>query len=85
MELSRYEYHKLVNDIADAAVVKLAQMLKLSVERPKWVTLPEAAAILHRSKSWMRQNKDRFQHKKLGTSEQGRIMFLEEDLYKFLQ
>ena len=85
-ELSRYEYYKLVSDVADAVVAKLAKLHELANDRPRFVTLKEAAAILRRSELWMRLNKDKFPHKKLGDgAKQGQLLFLEEALYKFLQ
>ena len=85
-ELSRYEYKKLVSDVADAVVAKLAKLHELSEDRPKYVTLKEAAAILNRSESWMRKHKDEFPHKKLGNgTRQGQLLFLEDPLYKYMQ
>ncbi len=85
-ELSRYEYKKLVNDVADAVVAKLAKLHELANDRPRYVTAKEAAAILSRSIDWMCRHKDEFPHKKLGYGDsQGRLMFLEDALYKYLQ
>ena len=78
-ELSRYEYKKLVNDVANAVVAKLAKLHELSV------TLKEAAAILRRSVSWMYRHKDEFPYKKFGNgTKQGQLLFLEEALYKYM-
>ena len=85
-ELSRYEYKKLVSDVADAVVAKLAKLHELTEQRPRYRTLKEAAAILNRSESWMRKHKDMFPHKKLGDgTRKGRLHFLEGPLYKYLQ
>lgn len=85
-ELSRYEYKKLVNDVADAVVAKLAKLHELANDRPRYVRAKEAAAILSRSVDWMYRHKDEFPHKKLGDGDrQGRLMFLEDALYKYLQ
>lgn len=85
-ELSRYEYKKLVNDVADAVVAKLAKLHELADSRPRYVKTKEAAAILHRSVPWLRAHRDEFPHKKLGDgSLQGQLMFLEEALYKYLR
>ncbi len=85
-ELSRYEYKKLVNDVADAVVAKLAKLHELADNRPRYVTARDAAAILSRSVDWLRRHKDEFPHKKLGDGpQQGRLMFLEDALYKYLQ
>lgn len=85
-ELSRYEYKKLVNDVADAVVAKLAKMHELADSRPRYVTAREAAAILSRSVDWLRKHKNEFPHKKLGDGpQQGRLMFLEDALFKYLQ
>lgn len=82
-ELSRYEYKKLVNDVADAVVAKLHE---LADNRPRYVTARDAAAILSRSVDWLRRHKDEFPHKKLGDGpQQGRLLFLEDALYKYLQ
>ncbi len=84
-ELSRYEYKKLVNDVADAVVAKLAKLHELADNRPRYVTARDAAAILSRSVDWLRRHKDEFPHKKLGDGpQQGRLMFLEDALYKYL-
>lgn len=85
-ELSRYEYKKLVNDVADAVVAKLAKLHELADDRPRYVTSRQAAAILQRSITWLREHKDDFPHKKLGDgSRQGQLMFLEDALYKHLR
>lgn len=85
-ELSRYEYKKLVNDVADAVVAKLAKLHELADNRPRYVTARDAAAILSRSVDWLRRHKDEFPHKKLGDGpQQGRLLFLEDALYKYLQ
>ena len=85
-ELSRYEYKKLVNDVADAVVAKLAKLHELADNRPRYVTARDAAAILSRSADWLRRHKDEFPHKKLGDGpQQGRLLFLEDALYKYLQ
>lgn len=84
-ELSRYEYKKLVNDVADAVVAKLAKLHELADNRPRYVTARDAAAILSRSVDWLRRHKDEFPHKKLGDGpQQGRLLFLEDALYKYL-
>ena len=85
-ELSRYEYKKLVNDVADAVVAKLAKLHELANDRPRYVTAKEAAAILSRTVNWMYKHKDEFPHKKLGDGDgHGSLMFLEDALYKYLQ
>lgn len=85
-ELSRYEYHKLVNDVADAVVAKLAKMHELANDRPRYVRIKEAAAILQRSERWVREHRDEFPHKKAGgNGTWGRLLFLEEGLYNYLQ
>lgn len=84
-ELSRYEYKKLVNDVADAVVAKLAKLHELADNRPRYVNAKDAAAILSRSVDWLRRHKDEFPHKKLGDGpQQGRLLFLEDALYKYL-
>lgn len=86
MDMSRYEYRKLVDDVVDAVVAKLAKLHQLANDKPQYVTLKEAAAILRRSVPWMRLYKDEFPHKKLGDgAKQGQLLFLEDALYKFLQ
>ena len=85
-ELSRYEYKKLVNDVADAVVAKLAKMHELADSRPRYVRTKDAAAILSRTVNWMYKHKDEFPHKKLGDGDgHGSLMFLEDALYKHLQ
>ncbi len=85
-ELSRYEYKKLVNDVADAVVAKLAKMHELANDRPRYVPMKEAAAILCVTVRWLRKHKEDFPHKKLGNGEpSGRLLFLEDALYKYLQ
>lgn len=85
-ELSRYEYKKLVNDVADAVVAKLAKLHELADCRPRYVTVKEAANILRRTTTWVRMHKDEFPHKKLGDgTRQGQLLFLEDALYKHLQ
>lgn len=85
-ELSRYEYRKLVNDVADAVVAKLAKMHELANDRPRYVSTKEAAKILSRTECWMRIHKDEFPHKKHGDGKrQGQLLFLEDGLYKYLQ
>lgn len=84
-ELSRYEYKKLVNDVANAVVAKLAKLHELSDDRPKYVTLKEAAAILRRSVTWMYRHKDEFPYKKFGNgTKQGQLLFLEDALYEYM-
>lgn len=84
--MSRYEYKKLVEDVADAVVAKIAKLHQLANDKPQYVTLKEVAAILRRSVPWMRLHKDEFPHKKLGDgAKQGQLLFLEDALYKFLQ
>lgn len=86
MDLSRYEYKKLIDDVADAVVAKLAKLHELADDKPQYVTLKEAAAILRRPVAWMRLHKDEFPHKKFGTgAKQGQLLFLEDALYKYLQ
>ena len=85
-ELSRYEYKKLVNDVADAVVAKLAKLHEFAEGKPRYVRTEDAARILCRSVDWMRKHKDEFPHKKLGDSDrQGRLLFLEDAIYKYLQ
>ncbi len=85
-ELTRYEYRKLVNDVADAVVAKLAKMRELANDRPRYVRAKEAAEILHRTEDWVRRHRDELPHKKLGGGEkQGQLLFLEDGLYKYLQ
>ena len=85
-ELSRYEYKKLVDDVADAVVAKLAKMHELANDRPRYVKVKEAAKILQRSEDWVRKHRDELPHKKIGGNETwGRLLFLEEGLYKYLQ
>ena len=52
-ELSRYEYKKLVNDVADAVVAKLAKMHELADSRTRYVRTKDAAAIISRSVDWV--------------------------------
>lgn len=85
-ELSRYEYKKLVNDVADAVVAKLAKMHELANDRPRYVKVKEAAKILQRSEGWVRKHRDELPHKKIGVGgERDRLLFLEDGLYKYLQ
>jgi hypothetical protein len=86
MDMSRYEYRKLVDDVADAVVAKIAKLHQLANDKPQYVTLKEAATIVRRSVAWMRLHKNEFPHKKLGDgAKQGQLLFLEDALYKFLQ
>ena len=76
---------KLVNDVANAVVAKLAKLHELSDDRPKYVTLKEAAAILRRSVTWMYRHKDEFPYKKFGNgTKQGQLLFLEDALYEYM-
>lgn len=86
MDMSRYEYRKLVDDVAHAVAALLAKQHLLANDKPRYLKTKEAAAVVNRSVAWMRKHKDEFPHKKLGDgAKQGQLLFLEDALYKFPQ
>lgn len=85
MELSRWEYKKLVDDVAASAVSRMMQMLdKLGmVEEDKWMTTKEAAAYLRRSECWVRRHRALLGVRKKGASK-GSLYFRKSALAKYV-
>jgi len=87
MELSRNEYRRLVDDVADAVVEKMMPLVKSKrtkkqEEECTWVSASEAAQILGLSKAYLLSIKDAFTHIKFGDSKSARVKFRKETLIK---
>lgn len=85
MELTRTEYRKLVEDVAEAVVAKVLPFVKKRrAEKPEeqctWVSAKKAAEIVGLTKNYLLRQKDCFTHIKMGKSKAGRVLFRKETL-----
>lgn len=82
--MKKEEMKELVRQIAETTtkmvITQLRSMRDLS--ESEMVDTREAAKILGVSPAYLRQIKDKFPHKKSGTTQQGRVLFRREDLIK---
>lgn len=82
--MKKEEMKELVRQIAETTtkmvITQLRSMRDLS--ESEMVDTREAAKILGVSPAYLRQIKDRFPHKKSGSTQQGRVLFRREDLLK---
>lgn len=82
--MKKEEMKELVREIAQTTtkmvITQLRSMRDLS--ESEMVDTREAARILGVSPAYLRQIKDRFPHKKSGSTQQGRVLFRREDLLK---
>ena len=82
--MKKEEMKELVREIAQTTtkmvITQLRSMRDLS--ETEMVDTREAARILGVSPAYLRQIKDRFPHKKSGSTQQGRVLFRREDLIK---
>lgn len=82
--MKQKEMQELVRQIAETTtkmvITQLRSMRDLS--ESEMVDTREAAKILGVSPAYLRQIKDKFPHKKSGTTQQGRVLFRREDLIK---
>ena len=82
--MKKEEMKELVREIAQTTtkmvITQLRSMRDLS--ESEMVDTREAAKILGVSPAYLRQIKDKFPHKKSGTTQQGRVLFRREDLIK---
>ena len=82
--MKKEEMKELVREIAQTTtkmvITQLRSMRELS--ESEMVDTREAARILGVSPAYLRQIKDKFPHKKSGSTQQGRVLFRREDLIK---
>ena len=82
--MKQKEMQELVRQIAETTtkmvITQLRSMRDLS--ESEMVDTREAARILGVSPAYLRQIKDKFPHKKSGSTQQGRVLFRREDLIK---
>lgn len=82
--MKKEEMKELVREIAQTTtkmvITQLRSMRDLS--ESEMVDTREAARILGVSPAYLRQIKDKFPHKKSGSTQQGRVLFRREDLIK---
>ena len=82
--MKKEEMQELVRQIAETTtkmvITQLRSMRELS--ESEMVDTREAARILGVSPAYLRQIKDKFPHKKSGSTQQGRVLFRREDLIK---
>lgn len=87
MELSRIEYRRLVEDVAEAVLAKVLPFVKKRrAEKPEeqwtWVSAEEAAKIVGLTKNYLLRQKAYFTHVKIGKSKACRVMFRKETLFE---
>ena len=80
MELSRIEYRRLVEDVAEAVLAKVLPFVKKRrAEKPEeqwtWVSAEEAAKIVGLTKNYLLRQKAYFTHVKIGKAKACRVMF----------
>ena len=82
--MKKEEMKELVRQIAETTTKMVITQLRSMRELPEteMVDTREAARILGVSPAYLRQIKDRFPHKKSGSTQQGRVLFRREDLIK---
>ena len=82
--MKQKEIQELVRQIAETTtrmvITQLRSMRDLS--ESEMVDTREAARILGVSPAYLRQIKDKYPHKKSGSTQQGRVLFRREDLLK---
>lgn len=83
MELSRIEYRRLVEDVAEAVLAKVMPFVK-KPKKPEeqwtWVSAEEAAKIVGLTKNYLLRQKAYFTHVKIGKAKACRVMFRKETL-----
>lgn len=87
MELSRIEYRRLVEDVAEAVLAKVLPFVKKRrAEKPEeqwtWVSAEEAAKIVGLTKNYLLRQKAYFTHVKIGKAKACRVMFRKETLFE---
>ena len=82
--MKKEEMKELVRQIAETTTKMVITQLRSMRDLPEseMVDTREAAKILGVSPAYIRQIKDKFPHKKSGTTQQGRVLFRREDLIK---
>lgn len=83
MELSRIEYRRLVEDVAEAVLAKVLPFVKKPKkpeEQCTWVSAKEAAQIIGITEDHLLRLKDNFTYVKVGNSRNGRVKFRKETL-----
>lgn len=83
MELSRTEYRRLVEDVAEAVLAKVIPFVKKPKkpeEQCTWVSTKEAAQIIGITEDHLLRLKDNFTYVKVGNSRNGRVKFRKETL-----
>lgn len=83
MELSRTEYRRLVEDVAEAVLAKVIPFVK-KPKKPEeectWISAKEAAQIIGITEDHLLRLKDNFTYVKVGNSRNGRVRFRKETL-----
>lgn len=85
--MKRNEIESLIEATAQRTAAKVVEQLKGIVRIPgnedeEYVDAKEAARILGLAPSYVRSQRHRFPHKKVGNSNQGRLLFLKSGLLK---
>ncbi len=85
MELSRIEYRRLVEDVAEAVLAKVMPFVKKPKKQEEqwtWVSAEEAAKIVGLTKNYLLRQKAYFTHVKIGKAKACRVMFRKETLFE---
>ena len=82
--MKKEEMKELVREIAQTTTKMVITQLRSmrDLKETEMVDTREAARILGVSPAYLRQIKDKFPHKKSGSTQQGRVLFRREDLIK---
>lgn len=87
MELSRYEYRKLVDDVAANVVSRMATILATMKKNDseQWMSTGMAADYLCKSKDWVRRHKAELHAVKAGDGKQDMLRFKKSELRKYIE
>ena len=82
--MKKTEIESLIEATAQRTAMKVVEQLKgivrIQGEEEEYVDAKEAARILGLAPSYVRSQRHRFPHKKVGNSNQGRLLFLKSGL-----